>query len=309
MKLLSLCTGYGGLDIAVANVLPQAWMSGCAETDTYASKLLELEGAPHNYGDIRNIPADTEADIVTAGFPCQPISQAGLRKGKDDERWLWPHVFRTIDALRPGLAFLENVPALVRTGLDDVLRDLASIGFDAEWGIVSAAEVGAPHRRERIFILAWPAHAEGERRTRAGDTPEPSGEHGHAHGQGGAAAENTHSQPWFQRRQPAAGETQAGRPRTDAGGRDRMASGFHWPPQYFESILRWESATGRPAPDPVDERGRLSPPFAEWMMGLRPGHVTGRGFSRAQELKMIGNGVVPQQAAHALDLLLGRARL
>jgi DNA (cytosine-5)-methyltransferase 1 len=96
-----------------------------------------------------------KVDIVSGGFPCQDISCAGKGAGIDGERsGLWSEMARIIGEVRPRYAFIENSPMLVTRGLDRVLCDLAAMGFDAEWGIVSAADVGAPHLRERIWVLA-----------------------------------------------------------------------------------------------------------------------------------------------------------
>jgi len=94
-------------------------------------------------------------DIVSAGFPCQPFSAAGKRLGKDDPKNMWPDTIRIICEVRPRYAFLENVPGLIRTDyFGEILGDLAASGFDAMWGIVSAAEAGAPHKRDRLWVLA-----------------------------------------------------------------------------------------------------------------------------------------------------------
>jgi DNA (cytosine-5)-methyltransferase 1 len=94
-------------------------------------------------------------DCVTAGFPCQPHSVAGKRKGLDDDRWIWPNIVDIIRASGAWLIWLENVTGLVSTGgLAACLEDLSALGFNAEWGVLSAGEVGASHRRERLFILA-----------------------------------------------------------------------------------------------------------------------------------------------------------
>lgn len=94
-------------------------------------------------------------DIVSAGFPCQPFSLAGQRRGADDHRNMWPDTIRVIREVGPRFAFLENVPGLVATDyFGEILGDLAEAGFDAEWGVISAAELGAPHVRERLWILA-----------------------------------------------------------------------------------------------------------------------------------------------------------
>jgi DNA (cytosine-5)-methyltransferase 1 len=271
---------------------------------------------------------------------------------------------------------------LVRA-IGTVLGSLAGLGFDAEWTMLAASEVGAPHRRERIFIIAWPAadarRVEPERRGDAGvlagperaaarardqrerdgdapvdrhpaaadaqgagprggsgtGTPGPAGSGGAAQDPDGAARE--------QRREPAPGQAEGGRSRADSGGpgralaadadRDGLPRGEErdeWP-QFAEAlgeqrrvdplgrvldwgiyeaaIRRWEAVTGRPAPAPTHPgRGgvpRLSPLLPEWMMGLPEGWVTDvPGLSGNDMLRLLGNGVVVQQAAAAYSLLL-----
>lgn len=94
--------------------------------------------------------------ILTAGFPCQPVSLAGKRLAQDDDRWLWPEVARVIRVVRPPVVILENVPGLLSRGMGDVLRDLAACGYDAEWDCIPAASLGAPHIRYRVWIVAHP---------------------------------------------------------------------------------------------------------------------------------------------------------
>lgn len=95
------------------------------------------------------------ADVVTAGFPCQPFSVAGKRAGADDERNMWPATIECIRLVRPKYAFLENVPGLLASGyFGTILADLAQSGYDARWRILSAAELGAPHKRDRLWIVA-----------------------------------------------------------------------------------------------------------------------------------------------------------
>ena len=96
-----------------------------------------------------------EVDLVIGGIPCQPFSSAGDRKGIDDHRWLWDDIKRVIGEVQPRACFFENVPGLVRGGgLGFILQGLAESGFDAEWDLFRASDVGAPHKRERLFILA-----------------------------------------------------------------------------------------------------------------------------------------------------------
>jgi DNA (cytosine-5)-methyltransferase 1 len=93
-------------------------------------------------------------DILTGGYPCQPFSAAGKRQGADDPRHLWPYIARGIRILEPRICFFENVEGHISLGLSDVIEDLAGMGYRTTWGIFSASEVGAPHQRKRIFILA-----------------------------------------------------------------------------------------------------------------------------------------------------------
>jgi DNA (cytosine-5)-methyltransferase 1 len=133
------------------------------EGEAYAASILvkkmeegSLDKAPI-WSDLKTFDPEPFADIVDcvlAGYPCQPFSQAGKGLGDKDPRHLWPYVHRIIRATRPTIAFFENVRGHVRKGLKEVLQDLSSERFDAEWGIYSAAAEGAPHIRKRLFILA-----------------------------------------------------------------------------------------------------------------------------------------------------------
>ena len=157
VRVGSLCTGFGGLDLAVDLVLggQLAWY---AETDPHASTVL----AHHwpdvvNLGDIRAVDWSTVApvDIVTAGFPCQDISNAGKRAGITGvHSSVWTAVAAAVRALRPPLVFVENVAALRRRGLDVVQSDLAALGYDTSWLCLRASDIGAAHRRDRLFVLA-----------------------------------------------------------------------------------------------------------------------------------------------------------
>lgn len=154
----SLCSGVGG-DILALKPLGYhpIWF---AEIDTHAAAVLthRWPDVP-NLGDVKNVDwAATETpDLLTAGYPCQPFSQAGHRKGTNDERHLWPNIFDAIRHLRPANVLLENVRGHLTLGFDQVLADLASIGFDAEWGIMGSHQIGAPHRRDRLWVLATDA--------------------------------------------------------------------------------------------------------------------------------------------------------
>lgn len=166
-RIGSLCSGYGGLDMGVQAVLGgrTVWVS---DIDKGANKILEhrYPGVP-NLGDFTKTNwVDVEpADIICAGFPCQPVSGAGKGLGDQDERWLWDEVHRAIREVRPGVVVLENVRGLVsKFGgrlFARVLGSLADIGYDASWHGIKASDVGAPHGRWRIFIVATDAERGG----------------------------------------------------------------------------------------------------------------------------------------------------
>jgi DNA (cytosine-5)-methyltransferase 1 len=309
MRVGSLFSGYGGLDMAVGGEL--AWYS---EIEPAACKVMEAHhpGVP-NLGDITKVDwsAVEPVDVMTGGYPCQPFSNAGMRKGKHDERHLWPYVRDAIGAIRPRRAVLENVRGHLTLGFADVLADLACLGVSARWGVVRAADAGAPHNRARLFIVADTAgnkcdersvgpDAEDERAARLlkvslrgnGGTIADASSKRHGRGQGPRSLARMGGEAESSRRQASATWQKPG-------------AGSHWG-EYESAISRWQHIIGRPAPAPTvyrNDRDRLNPVFVEWMMGLPEGWVTGHGLSPSQELKMLGNGVVPQQAALALRLL------
>ena len=154
----SLFSGIGGLDLGLERAgMNVIWQS---EIDPYCNKILKKHWPEvTNYGNIKEInwPTVQRPDVVCGGYPCQPFSTAGKRRGTDDPRHLWPWVRDAISALRPSFAILENVRGHLSLGGLQVIGELAEIGYDAEWRVVSAAGVGAPHRRDRIIIVAYPS--------------------------------------------------------------------------------------------------------------------------------------------------------
>jgi DNA (cytosine-5)-methyltransferase 1 len=155
----SLFSGIGGFDLGLERTggFEIVWQ---VENDPFCRKVLAKHwpNVPC-YEDVHDVGAHNleEVDVCVGGFPCQPVSVAGKRLAQDDERWLWPQFARILGELRPQYAVLENVPGLLIRGMGDVLGDLAVLGYDAEWGIISAASVGAPHLRKRIFVVAHTA--------------------------------------------------------------------------------------------------------------------------------------------------------
>ncbi|MBC9718044.1 DNA cytosine methyltransferase [Streptomyces sp. TRM66268-LWL] len=377
----SLCSGIGGLDLGVQDALGGriAWH---AETDPQASAVLARHWPGSlNHGDVRTTDfREVEpVDVLTTGFPCQGLSVAGPRTGLSEHSpsGLWPHIVTAASALRPHMVVIENVRGILSTragirplrdlepcprclgdpqklppmrALGAVLADLAEIGYDdCRWTCVRASDVGAAHRRERVFLVAARSMPD---KHHAVEDPEPHGQQrlpspSHAQGrrpgplpgrQGRApAAHPTRerrreglTEPALSQRRPHPclhrgracryGEVAA---HSDDGGRARRCgynpetqgrseppyrrhSPAGWWAEYLPAIRRWEHVTGHPAPRPtVPGTRRLSADLVEWLMGFEKGWVTGMpGLSRVAQLHLLGNSVVPQQAAHALRHLL-----
>tara|TARA_R110000868_G_scaffold268917_1_gene528178 strand:+ start:232 stop:1062 length:831 start_codon:yes stop_codon:yes gene_type:complete len=158
----SLFSGIGGIDLGLERVgMTVRWQS---EIEPYSCRVLAKHW-PHvpNLGNIREVnwKEMERVDVIAGGYPCQPFSTAGKRGGSDDPRHLWPEMLRAIGVLRPRVAFLENVRGHYSLGFDRVLGDLADIGYDCQWEIVSAQSVGAPHCRKRLICLAYPNDSRG----------------------------------------------------------------------------------------------------------------------------------------------------
>lgn len=322
------------------------------------------------------------------------MSVAGRRAGMTDgtRSGLWSHMVKAIDVLRPGLVFIENVGGLFSAeadsrvepcdyhlgdadggghtvllrALDSVLGTLSSLGYDAQWVALRAADVGAPHGRLRVFIAAHPAghpwrlrdgdggattdpcgsrsggRAEGPSSPRGDDATvgsDPRGDRGRDDhgltllptpmvGSSSPAAHGQISGDYRRRMDEALGQMPSALIPTPSvadgmGGHERrggargdelllkgLAKEGHLDRfgPYAPAIARWEQILGRPAPAPTEPgktRPRLAARFVEWLMGLPDGHVTGvPGLTRNQQLKALGNGVVPLQAATALRHLL-----
>jgi DNA (cytosine-5)-methyltransferase 1 len=160
--VISFCTGYGGIELGL-RIAGLSHRTICyIEREAYpianlVSKIEndQLDQAPI-WSDLKTFPSTKFrglVDIITGGYPCQPFSQAGRKKAQDDPRHLWPHLLFHIRAIRPKQVFFENVEGHINRGLEEVIEDLESSGYDATWGIFSAAEVGARHQRKRVFIL------------------------------------------------------------------------------------------------------------------------------------------------------------
>lgn len=179
MTFGSLFAGIGGMDLGIERAgLDCQWQ---VEIDDYARRVLAKHWPDvRRHDDIRTFPP-TEAskwrvDLIAGGFPCQDVSNAGRRRGIDGERsGLWQEMLRVVRVLRPRFVLVENTPGMLSRGLGRVLGDLAKIGYDAEWESLPAAAFGAPHIRDRVFVVAYPnCERSAEQRPGAAVFPHPA---------------------------------------------------------------------------------------------------------------------------------------
>ena len=163
MRELALFAGAGG---GILGGILLGWTTVCAvELDDYCQRVLKQRQEDGHlprfpiHGDVKAFDGDEwsgRVDVITAGFPCQPFSVAGKQRGEADERNLWPETIRVIREVGPRFAFLENVPGLLaHPYFGTILGELAEAGFNAEWTVLGADDCGAPHRRKRLWILAY----------------------------------------------------------------------------------------------------------------------------------------------------------
>lgn len=316
MRIGSLFTGTGALDMAARSVLGGE-LTWCSDIKPAAVRFLaERYLDVPNLGDITRIdPRDVDpVDVLTFGWPCQPHSSAGKRLGEADPRALWPEVHRLIVGLRPRILLGENVARIRTNGeLRRVVRSLAEVGYVGSYRTLRASDVGAPHRRDRVFLVATDAAAdpapEHDHRSRAAGTcgwdepPDGRDSAGLTLLPTPAVADARNTRNATAGRSEGQGHHHSGWTLSDVAYAERWGV-------YAEAIAHWEQVLGRPAPEPVRGTTRVGKPllnaeFAEWMMGLPAGWVTEvPGLTRNQQLSMIGDGVVPAQASAAFAELL-----
>ena len=306
---IGLCAGYGGIELGLKRVIRNLRTVALCEVEAFAIANLVakmeaglMDPAPI-WPDLKTFPYESfhgRVDILTGGYPCQPFSAAGKRLGSDDPRHLWPHIARGIRLLRPRCCFFENVEGHISLGLSDVIEDLAAMGYRTTWGIFSASECGAPHQRKRVFILA--------------------------HSDDCGSGENIESaQSWSNRPQQSSGDTRRSGCQTENGkeplGQGATDNDDSWPSGPDEQQYRWEpprvvenSRYQRQEEQQIDsDRPKQSndrqtqPPLG----GDTDGPAGGLDYAelcvtcdnRTDELRLLGNGVVPATAALAFRTL------
>ena len=296
--VLSLCTGYGGIERGLSLAGFEHRTVAHVEIEAFAAANLvakmeegQLVPAPV-WSDLKTLPVDCfreRIDLLLAGYPCQPFSAAGLRKGTEDPRHLWPFIYDHIRTIRPFRCFFENVEGHISLGLREVIADLESLGYTVAWGIFSAAEVGAPHQRKRVYILA---HANGSR-LKQGDQEDARGPSEQP--DGGGVRSSLVPNANFQRLQ-----RRVQRGRADEEGRQEQA--------FRRATKRGDQRQrdGRGSGSPVSGLGRGFDGPASWLDGsweVGIERVTSSQNHRVNRLVLLGNGVVPDTAAKAWIVL------
>ena len=314
MRELSLFTGGGGGVLATHHLL--GWRTvGYVEWEEYAQRIIAarikdglLDAAPI-YGDIRAFNRCGYAaaytgmvDVITAGFPCQPFSVAGKQHGADDERNMWPATIATIRLVRPRYCLLENVPGLISNGyFATVLGDLAACGFDARWRVLSAAELGAPHKRDRLWIVAYQrdedSNANGQKWSADQREPNSWADGRHNACRMGADVSDTDRSKQRRRDQSQRGSDQ----RTGQPARD----GETWTLADTASnrCNEMEQPNSERAQGEGVRRKASSRSPGWWTTEPDVGRVANGVASRVDRLKALGNGQVPSVAATAWRLL------
>lgn len=305
-----LFAGIGGFELGFRWAgIRSLWLCERAE---YPRAVLQARfpGVPL-YGDVSEIDASTpRPDILAGGFPCQPISRAGRRLAFADERWLWPEFERCIRVLRPRYVVVENVPDLLyrargfeRAPVCDVLGGLAESGYDAEWDCIPAAAVGAPHLRDRVWIVAWRASGgvpdpeqlgvweQRERERQQSGEPRPS-EPG-ADGAAGAVADAEREQR--QALRSSGGPAQLRRYAGGGGGEGDVPDAGAARCRDVEEAE--EGSWGQPWRDAADPRGESGWPSCGWAPEPGVGRVADGIPDQVERLRALGNACVPQIAA------------
>jgi DNA (cytosine-5)-methyltransferase 1 len=307
---LALCAGVGGLERGIESIIPSARTVCYVEGETYPASVLaskmeagSLPKAPI-WSNVRTFDGEAwcgKVSFISGGFPCQPYSKAGKQLADKDPRDLWPDFARIIGEVRPHFIFLENVPNVVKWASPTVLKDLSEMGYDAAWCVVAASQVGAPHKRSRWFLFAYPndssKHAMRFHETQSSPQKFEGIDMAHTDSQ-------SHSKP-----QRTAKELRKKGSRLE-GSKDKRET-WH--------IVR---GSGQKIPDAKRIRGRQNNRFRKsnksnqdgerwnfgdwWKVEPGMGRMVDGVADWVHRMRACGNGVVPQQAAYAYSILMER---
>ena len=306
---LSLFSGIGGLDLA-AEAAGFVTVGQCEWAD-YPTKVLERHWPDvPRWKDIRTLTKESfyertglrTVDVISGGFPCQPFSVAGKRGGQDDDRYLWPEMFRVIHELRPSWVLGENVPGIINLALDAVLADLEAEGYETQCFNIPACGVDAPHKRFRVAILAHSNDRSGTMRwNRELQDTEAHGRTRNDHG-GRTAATVTGERR--ENESGAAGMADGIRTAVHQVDPDTDSNGL--PGRLFEPVLEAGQFTESSSREREREREARVRRFVEIACGSHSpwetwpdepgvGRVANGVSNRVDRIKCLGNAVVPQQ--------------
>ena len=337
LRTLSLCTGYGGIERGLELAGEQLDVLAHVEIEAFAiaNLVAKMEqgklGASPIWTNLKTLPVEPfrdRVDLLTGGYPCQPFSSAGKRAGKDDPRHLWPYIADIIESVRPTQCFFENVEGHISLGLREVLGSLEDLGYSATWGIFSATEVGAPHQRKRVYILAnsvctgvWnhSSTLADQRRGKAAVRPETLRQGYRAKlpvrvDSAGAdsgtevAHANTHNGPRGSQQEREYHGAKEPLRDSQGGLGSLVADSTRLQRNGFSNNSRELLGTGEVSElgdcggaenvaDSPGEQGEVS--IASWSPEPRVGRVVDGCPNRVDRIRLLGNGVVPQTAAKA----------
>jgi DNA (cytosine-5)-methyltransferase 1 len=239
----------------------------------------KLDAAPI-WSDIKTFPAQIfsgKVHGIVGGYPCQPFSAAGKRKGRKDPRHLWPYIEQHIRTIRPVWCFFENVSGHFTLGFDEVFKSLRDLHYQVETGLFTASEVGFPHKRERLFILAYDNNRSCNSAIITKPIRQAQPESGNDSGERGSELADTEDKRFGR-----------SKPEQDRWGQPRICS------ITGKNITGWPARPGQPQYE-WEEPRTVKPGMGRTVDGFR---------SRVDELRLLGNGVVPAQAELAFRTLI-----
>tara|TARA_R110001592_G_scaffold41719_2_gene136057 strand:+ start:401 stop:1282 length:882 start_codon:yes stop_codon:yes gene_type:complete len=280
--VISFCSGYAGIERGLDLAGIRHRVIAYCEIESYAIANLvskmesgQLDSAPI-YTNLKTFPSELfrgAVDIITGGYPCQPFSAAGKRLGEKDPRHLWPYIREHINTIQPARVFLENVEGHISMGLSSVISDLEEDSYGATWGIFSAREVGAPHQRKRVYIMA-DTNSSRQQQSNQKDAGQSS------------------------KQFDSGGFQQGGIPNSNIEGlQGRLQGGG-------SNEERWEKQEVRCSTECCDWRSWYG--HSAWPPEPRVGRVVDGCADRVDRIRLLGNGVVPQTAAKAWQVLSSR---
>lgn len=299
LRMLDLFAGIGGFSYAGEKLVGGYETVAFCEYDEHAQKVLRKHWPDTEIiGDIRELADDADrfrgmVDIITGGYPCQPFSLAGVRRGDQDDRHLWPEMLRVIEAVRPRWVIGENVAGHITMGLDTVLSDLEAAGYSSRCYVIPAVAADAPHRRDRCWVVGYSdsnsksdVAINGEMRmARASDLADTSREQNYEQRR---VSEREWRTLGRSEQAPQQEKWQAGADSIDRCG-ENVADADS---QGLQGQRQQPSGVGAEQRDPRDTRWWKPEPGVRRVANGIPGRV--------HRLRQLGNSIVPQVAARIL---------